>query len=128
MRRLPWIDQSAIVLYGLGEGAIAAANYAGHEFRGVVLTGWTCGSAQYAPEVAGLKTPADLPVLALVSRHDPWFDRSGRGGTCGDYMAGHRYGQSVVIEDRGLHHITWMDPRARESVRRFLKALQPPRL
>jgi dienelactone hydrolase len=128
LRKLPWVDQSAIILYGLGEGAMAAANYPGHEFRGVVLTGWTCGASQYAADVAGLKTPADLPILALVSRYDPWFDRTGHAGTCGDYMADHKYGQSIVIENRGLHHITWMDDRASDAVRRFLKSLTPPRL
>jgi len=127
LRKLSWVDQSAIILYGLGEGAMAAANYPGHEFRGVVITGWTCGGAQYADEVAGLKTPADIPILALVSRYDPWFDRAGNAGTCGDYMSNHKYGQSVVIENRGLHHITWMDDRASEVVRRFLKTLTPPR-
>jgi len=128
MRKLPWIDSSAIILYGLGEGALAAANYPGHDFRGVVLTGWTCGAAQYPEDIAGLKTPPDIPVLALVSRYDPWFDREGRAGNCGAYMAGHKYAQSVVIENRGLHHITWMDDRATEVVRRFLKSLMPPRL
>jgi dienelactone hydrolase len=128
LRKLPWVDQSAIILYGLGEGALAAANYPGHEFRGVVLTGWTCGAAQYAEEVAGLKTPVDLPILSLVSRYDPWFDRTGHAGTCGDYMADHKYGQSIVVQNRGLHHITWMDDRASEAVRRFLKSLMPPRL
>jgi hypothetical protein len=128
IRKLPWIDGSAIVLYGLGEGALAAANYPGHEFRGVVLTGWTCGAAQYPEDVGGLKTPPDIPILTLVSRYDPWFDREGRGPNCGAYMAGHRYGRSVVIENRGLHHITWMDDRASEAVRRFLKSLMPPQL
>lgn len=128
MRKLSWIDGSAIILYGLGEGALAAANYPGHDFRGVVLTGWTCGGAQYPADVAGLKTPPDIPVLALVSRYDPWFDRKGRAGNCGAYMAGRKYAQSIVIENRGLHHITWMDGRASEVVRRFLKALMPPRL
>jgi len=128
MKKLTWIDSSAIILYGLGEGALAAANYAGHDFRGVVLTGWTCGAAQYPEDVAGLKTPADVPVLALVSRYDPWFDREGRAGNCGAYMAGHKYAQSIVIENRGLHHITWMDDRASEVVRRFVKSLMPPQL
>lgn len=128
LRKLPWVDQSAIVLYGLGEGALAAANYPGHEFRGVVLTGWTCGADQYAEDVAGLKTPRDLPILSLVSRYDPWFDRTGNAGTCGDYMGDYKYGQSIVIQNRGLHHITWMDDRAGEAVRRFLRSLMPPRL
>jgi dienelactone hydrolase len=128
MRKLPWIDSSAIILYGLGEGALAAANYPGHDFRGIVLTGWTCGGAQYPDDVAGLKMPPDIPILALVSRYDPWFDRQGRAGNCGAYMAGHKYAQSVVIENRGLHHITWMDDRATEAVLRFLKSLMPPRL
>lgn len=128
LRKLPWVDQSAIVLYGLGEGALAAANYPGHDFRAVVLTGWTCGAPQYAAEVAGLKTPPDVPVLALTSRYDPWFDRTGHAGSCGDYMAGHKYGQSVIIENRGLHHISWMDDRASATIRRFLKSLLPPRL
>ncbi len=128
MTKLPWIDGSSIILYGLGEGALAAANYPGDEFRGVVLTGWTCGAAQYPQEVAGLKTPTDTPVLALVSRYDPWFDRNGRAGNCGAYMAGRKYAQSVVIESQGLHHITWSDGRAREAVRRFVTSLKPPRL
>ena len=128
MRKLPWVDGSAIILYGLGEGALAAANYPGHEFRGVVLTGWTCGASQYPDDVAGLKTPPDVPVLALVSRYDPWFDRKGHAGNCGIYMAGHKYAQSIVIENHGLHHITWMDHRAAETVRRFLRSLMPPRL
>ena len=128
MKKLPWIDSSAIILYGLGEGALAAANYPGDEFRGVVLTGWTCGGAQYPSDVAGLKTPSDTPVLALVARYDPWFDRTGNAGNCGAYMAGRKYAQSIVIEDQGLHHITWADGRAREAVRRFVTSLKPPRL
>jgi dienelactone hydrolase len=128
IKKLPWIDSSAIVLYGLGEGALAAANYPGNDFHAVVLTGWTCGAAQYPVDVAGLKTPPDIPVLALVSRYDPWFDREGRAGNCSSYMAGHKYAQSIIIENRGLHHITWMDDRATEAVRRFLKSLMPPRL
>lgn len=128
LRKLPWVDQSAIVLYGLGEGALAAANYPGHEFRGVVLTGWTCGAKQYPEEVAGLRTPPDVPILSVVSRYDPWFDRAGNAGTCGDYMADHKFGQSVVIGNRGLHHISWMDDRASEVIRRFLRSLAPPRL
>jgi dienelactone hydrolase len=127
MRKLPWIDGSAIVLYGLGEGALAAANYPGRDFRGVVLTGWTCGGAQYPDDVAGLKIPPDIPILALASRYDPWFDREGRAGNCGAYMADRKYAQSIVIENRGLHHITWMDDRASDAVRRFLKSLIPPR-
>ena len=127
MRKLPWIDGSAIVLYGLGEGALAAANYPGRDFRGVVLTGWTCGGAQYPDDVAGLQTPPDIPILALASRYDPWFDREGRAGNCGAYMADRKYAQSIVIENRGLHHITWMDDRASDAVRRFLKSLIPPR-
>jgi len=127
MKKLAWIDSSAIILYGLGEGALAAANYAGHDFRGVVLTGWTCGAAQYPEDVAGLKTPPDIPVLSLVSRYDPWFDREGHAGDCGAYMAGQKYSRSVVIENRGLHHITWMDDRATEAVRYFLKSVVPPR-
>lgn len=128
MKKLTWVDRSAIILYGLGEGALAAANYSGHDFRGVVLTGWTCGAAQYPEDVAGLKTPPDVPVLALVSRYDPWFDHAGRAGNCGAYMADRKHAQSIVIENRGLHHITWMDDRATEAVRRFLKSLMPPRL
>lgn len=128
MKKLPWIDSSAIVLYGLGEGALAAANYPGHDFRGVVLTGWTCGARQYPEEIAGLKTPPDVPVLALVSRYDPWFDREGHAGNCGAYMSGHKYAQSIVIENRGLHHITWMNHRASEAVRNFVKLLMPPQL
>jgi dienelactone hydrolase len=128
MRKLPWIDQSTIILYGLGEGALAAANYSGHDFRGVVLTGWTCGAAQYPADVAGLKTPADTPILAVVSRYDPWFDRGGHASNCGAYMAGYKYAQSIVIENQGLHHITWSDSRARDTVRRFMQSLKPPRL
>ena len=128
MKKLPWVDSSAIVLYGLGEGALAAANYSGHDFRGVVLTGWTCGAAQYPEDIAGLKTPPDVPVLALVSRYDPWFDREGHAGNCGAYMGGHKYAQSIVIENYGLHHLTWANYRASEAVRGFVKLLMPPQL
>ena len=94
----------------------------------MVLTGWTCGASQYDRSVAGLKIPADVPILALVSRYDPWFDRSGHAGNCGDYMDGYRYAQSIVIENRGLHHVSWMDGRASAAIRRFLQSVMPPRL
>jgi dienelactone hydrolase len=128
MKKLPWVDSSAIVLYGLGEGALAAANYPGHDFRGVVLTGWTCGGAQYPEDIAGLKTPPDVPILALVSRYDPWFDREGHAGNCGAYMGSHKYAQSIVIENYGLHHLTWANYHASEAVRGFVKLLMPPQL
>lgn len=63
IRKLPWVDQGRLVLAGFSEGGLAAARYAGNDFRAILILGWGCGSRT-------INAPNSVPVLNLVGKDD----------------------------------------------------------
>jgi len=63
IRKLPWIDQSRLVLAGFSEGGLAAARYKGGEFKAVIVMGWGCRRGILSP-------PNHVPVLNIVGKND----------------------------------------------------------
>lgn len=64
VKAMPWADANRIVLFGHSEGGRSVLRYGGTDVRGVLSTGWSCGTAQ--PAVA-----ANMPVLNIKAGNDP---------------------------------------------------------
>jgi len=47
LKEIPFIDQSKMFLMGNSEGALAAARYAGREFKARIILSWTCEPGYY---------------------------------------------------------------------------------
>jgi dienelactone hydrolase len=97
LRTLPWIDQSRVYAIGFSEGGMALAGYAGHDFARIVITGWHCdGNGRYR----GLRTPKDVPVLAIVGGDDPWY-LAKKDRHCGQFFGDRANSRSLVLADNG---------------------------
>ena len=82
VKSLPAVDVRRLFLFGLSEGAIAAATYDGEALRGRVIEAWTChaGWAEYR----GLQARSNEAVLTLTSENDPWFQDPTLRGDCAE--------------------------------------------
>jgi len=113
VRKLPWVDLSNLFLGGFGEGAKAVALWGGQEdVAAYLITGWTCIAPPGLEWLGGLRLPAGRPVLAIVTRGDPYYRHIEPKGSCGGLVAGRRDVTSLVI-DGSVHNVfvypeTWL--------------------
>jgi hypothetical protein len=73
-----------LFLFGLSEGAIAAATYEGQTLRGRVIEASTCHAGW--PEYRGLRARPEEAVLALTSENDPWYQDPALRGDCSEAL------------------------------------------
>jgi dienelactone hydrolase len=118
VRELPWVDQANVFLMGFSEGGIAAAIYLGDEFKGHIITGWTCHAGERAWHLRGIGAPPSKPILAVVASDDPWFRNPWNRGHCGVFMESRPRARSIVIP-ASVHHVT-PRPAAWRAVVEFL--------
>lgn len=112
--KLPKVDMRRLVLFGHSEGAKGSANWPGHEFRAVVLTGWRCATTDAA--FAGLKIPVDVPIMNIVAKEDEWLVNN-RGVTCAQLLKNHPV--KLVLTPDGAKH--WMNDVYNEEIQSFIK-------
>lgn len=112
--KLPNVDMRKLVLFGHSEGAKGSANWPGHEFRAVVLTGWRCATTDTA--FAGLKVPVDVPVMNIVAKDDEWLVNN-RGTTCAQLLKNHPV--KLVLTPDGTKH--WMNDVYNQEIQSFIK-------
>ncbi len=118
-RALPWVDPQRIVVAGFSEGGVAVALWGAEvEAAGYIVLGWTCTVPAGWDWLSGLRTPPESPVLAIVSREDPWFGSPGWQGDCGTAAPGHAALESLVL-DHGGHYVLAY-PDAERALREFL--------
>ena len=92
VRRFDYVNTGQVVLMGHSEGGIIAATYVSNSKDDYVdmriIEGWTCRSqGPYGWfEYHGLKSKKETPVLALVSKLDPWFQKEWSKGDCGKFL------------------------------------------
>jgi dienelactone hydrolase len=115
--RFPWVDPDRIILMGQSEGGLTTANYEGNHVAARVILGWTCQIPW--PPLWGVKGDDSVPVLAVVSENDRWFQRWFLRGHCGEDMGGFADATSVVLEGASTHHVMRLGA-ARSAVGRFL--------
>ena len=118
IKQLSWVDHNNVFLMGFSEGGVTTAAYPRGDFTARVILGWTCHAGNWY-EIRGVRAPEDEPVLAIVSRRDPWYQNPWNRGHCGDYLHGRKGSKSILL-DGSLHHVT-ADAEVREAVLQFLK-------
>ena len=119
VQKSTWGKPGQVYLMGFSEGAIATALYSSKGFKAHVIMGWTCTSSQY-PQYDGIRSPKEVPVLAINRTVDPWFANTPFSGSCESKASG-RNVTSVVLPGEG--HGTFGREQV-EIVDKFLKGAQ----
>jgi dienelactone hydrolase len=117
LKQIKNIDLNAIFLMGYSEGGVAAAQNSNKEFKGVIISSWTC-----AIRVSGLMTSKDAAVLAIAHTKDSWHDTFNLRGRCVDYARGRKVTQ---VDIKGYEHETFVEQEARDAVYKFLAENAP---
>ena len=105
VRRFGLINTGQVILMGHSEGGIIAATYVSNSKDDYVdmriIEGWTCRSqGPYGWfEYHGLKSKKETPVLALVSKLDPWFQKEWSKGDCGKFLKNNKSKSYVFDSD-----------------------------
>ncbi len=124
-RQLDWVDSDNLFLMGLSQGAITAATFHSEDpaakLNARVLEGWTCHAGW--EEYRGIRAPRSEPVLALVAKFDPWFQKKWNRGDCGPFLDSTNGSRSIVFDQGELskRHELLEDPRVQRLVIEFLK-------
>ncbi len=105
IRKIPWIDQSRLVLAGFSEGGVIAGRYDGTEFKARVVMGWGC--------VGGGLT-GEGPLLNLVGKRD--FATTGGNRLC---PIGSRWKNSLARHVDAGHDVA-DDPESITIIKKFL--------
>jgi hypothetical protein len=118
----PWADKRNIFLMGHSEGGIATAQSNHGGFRGIIISGWTCTNVIVAeskhPEIGGIHSPKDIPVLAIAYKDDVWRKGKNNEGRCADKADGR---DLVQIDLEGNSHDTFGVKVAEDAVSIFLR-------
>ena len=123
VRRFDWVNTGQVILMGHSEGGIIAATYVSNSKDDYVdmriIEGWTCRSqGPYGWfEYHGLKSKKETPVLALVSKLDPWFQKEWSKGDCGKFLKNKKVNLMYLIQT------TLKDPTNLLTLRKY-KILQ----
>jgi len=116
VKQSPWVDKNNIFLMGHSEGGVSAALSKNNEFKGVIISGWTCTHTV----LGGIQSDKTIPVLAMAWTNDVWFYGRGLGteGRCIDSAEGRINFTQIDIE--GVGHGTYNTDKARLAVKTFL--------
>lgn len=112
----PWWDQKNIFLMGHSEGGIATAQSNHGGFNGLLISGWTC-THKNNPSFDGIKSPKEIPTLAVAFVDDSWRKGKFNEGRCADKADGRNL---IQIDLQGREHGTYDSRIARDAVAKFL--------
>ncbi len=127
LQKMPWVDQTKIVLAGTSEGSVPVARYLGREFLGRIMFAWSCEDNYF---VSSHKTaiPDDQPTLNIISSIDPFFSPSNNWignpkavGHCQAVLKNNKKASVVLIP--GGPHTLLTFPQAKGPVQGFLSDL-----
>jgi hypothetical protein len=132
LKELPFIDKHRMFLMGYSEGALATARYAGDEFVGRIVLGWSCEPSYYTdyPKV-GAKL--DDPFLNIIGRDDeyfgkqnPWNNGYDNEGHCGDALFKFKNAKVVLLPNIG--HNLLQSPFLKGEILNFLELFKEYRV
>jgi dienelactone hydrolase len=118
VKKSAWADTNNIFLMGHSEGAAAAARNRLVDFRGIIISGWTCTDSA-RPNFDGIFVPLETPILTLIWDHDAWYEGTPRQGSCANKFGERKKARQVLFH--GTQHSTYDQREAREAVAQFLK-------
>jgi dienelactone hydrolase len=113
----PWANKDKIFLVGHSEGgtAVAITQHAGTKAN--VILAWTC-TFTFEPTLDGIKSPKDVPILAVAATRDEWRVGKPTYGRCVDRADGRKVTQ---VDLKGSTHATTKYPESKPAVLEFLK-------
>lgn len=113
-----WADANNVFLMGHSEGGQAAARNRLPDFRGIIISSWTCTDST-RPAFDGIFAPVETPILTLEWDHDALREGTPQQGSCADKFGERRKAHQVLLS--GTQHGTHSERAARDAVARFLK-------
>ena len=116
VKQVSWSDKNNIFLMGHSEGGVSAALNPISEFKGIIISSWTCSHSV----LGGIHSDKNTPVLAMSWTNDRWFYGRGLGteGHCIDQAEGRV--NFTQLDLQGKDHFTFQELVAREAVKTFL--------
>lgn len=109
-----WADTSNVFLMGHSQGGQSVALNKSNEFKGIIISGWTCTHTL----TGGIKSEKNVPVLSMTYDNDPWYNSPIFKGSCADYAQDRENFKQVDLQ--GSYHSTYDNQKAREEVKMFL--------
>ncbi len=117
-----WADNNRLFLMGHSEGGTAVAISQHQGFRANIILAWTC-TFQWEPALDGIKSPKNVPVLAVAAKNDEWRVGKRTFGRCADRADGRSVTQ---LDLDGSIHATTKYPESKPAVLTFLKNIDKP--
>lgn len=118
VKKSTWADPNNVFLMGHSEGGQAAARNRLPDFRGIIISGWTCTDSA-RPGFDGIFAPLKTPILTLEWDHDAFREGTPQQGSCANKFGGRKKAHQVLLS--GTQHGTYSQREARDAVARFLK-------
>jgi hypothetical protein len=118
VKKSTWADTNNIFLMGHSEGGQASARNKLPDFRGIIISGWTC-TDKARPGFDGIFAPLDTPILTLEWDHDAWREGTPQQGSCANKFGERKKARQVLFS--GTNHTTYPKEEARDAVAQFLK-------
>ncbi|MGB5792041.1 alpha/beta hydrolase family protein [Poseidonibacter sp.] len=111
LQKISFIDTNNIFLMGNSEGGLAAAAFKGREFKGRIVTAYSCENAYYSKnfEIGANKNEA---ILNIIGTHDEYFSNDSKAtknhevdGHCTKALRKYKNAK-VIILPQTKHDIT----------------------
>lgn len=118
VKKSTWADANKVFLMGHSEGGQAAARNRLPDFRGIIISGWTCTDSA-RPGFDGIFAPLDTPILTLAWDHDAFREGSPQQGSCADKFGERKKARQLLFS--GTQHGTYSQRDARDAVAQFLQ-------
>ena len=87
VQKSTWADTNNVFLMGHSEGGTAAARNTLGDFRGIIISAWTCTNSA-RPDFDGIFAPLETPTLTLEWDHDAWREGTPQQGSCATKFGG----------------------------------------
>ena len=111
LNELNFIDTKNLFLMGNSEGGLAAAAYKHRDFKGRVITAYSCENGYYSKDFK-IGASKSEPILNIIGTHDEFFSNDSKPtknykvqGHCTDALRKYRNAK-VVILPQTKHDIT----------------------
>ncbi len=125
LKNISFIDDKHIFLMGNSEGGLAAAAYKGREFKGRIVTAYSCENGYYSSDFK-LGAKKTEPFLNIIGTHDEYFANSSKTnknyhveGHCTKALRKHKNAK-VILLPQTKHDIT-QNIYVKEEIVSFLK-------
>lgn len=111
LKSIPFVDSKHIFLMGNSEGGLAAAAYKSKEFKGRIVTAYSCENGYYSKDFK-IGANKKEPFLNIIGTHDEYFAKDSKTnrkykvqGHCTKALMHHKNAK-VIILPQTRHDIT----------------------